>query len=107
LQAKSPYLRVDGSGKVNIVMENLDYTIRPVIVSTAKGQGGQGLDELVGVPIPIRFEGPWAKPDWKIDLAKVLQEKQKAKAKEKVDSKIKEKLPELKDKLPEGLKGLL
>ena len=106
LQAKSPYLRVDGSGKANLVMENLDYTIRPVIVSSAKGQGGQGLDELVGVPIPIHFEGPWAKPEWKIDLAKVLQEKQKAEAKEKIESKIQEKLPELKEKLPEGLKKL-
>ncbi len=107
LLAKSPYLRVDGSGKINIVMENLDYTIRPVIVSSEKGQGGQGLDELVGVPIPIRFEGPWAKPEWKIDLAKVLQEQQKAKLKEKVDSKIQEKLPELEEKLPEGLKDKL
>ncbi len=107
LLAKSPYLRVDGSGKVNIVMENLDYTVRPVIVSSAKGQGGQGLDELVGVPIPVRFEGPWAKPEWKIDLAKVLQEQQKAKLKEKVDSKIQEKLPELEEKLPEGLKDKL
>ncbi|MDJ0807132.1 MAG: AsmA family protein [Gammaproteobacteria bacterium] len=106
LLAKSPYLRVDGSGKVNLVMENLDYTIRPVIVSSAKGQGGQGLDELVGIPIPIHFEGAWAKPEWRIDLAKALQEQQKAKVKEKVESKIQEKLPELKDKLPEGLKGL-
>ncbi|MEN8180790.1 MAG: AsmA family protein [Pseudomonadota bacterium] len=106
LLAKSPYLRVDGSGKVNIVMENLDYTVRPVIVSSAKGQDGQGLDELVGVPIPIHFEGPWAKPEWSIDLAKVLQEQQKAKVKEQLDSKIQEKLPELQDKLPDGLKGL-
>lgn len=117
LLAKSPYLRVDGSGKVNLVMENLDYTIRPVVVSSAQGQGGEGLDDLVGVPIPVHLEGPWTKPKWSLDLAKVLQEqqkaklkeleeKEKAKLKEKLDSKIQEKLPGLKDKLPGGLKGL-
>ncbi len=107
LLAKSPLLRIEGAGKVNIVMENLDYTIRTVIVNTTKGQGGKGLDELVGVPIPVRFEGPWSKPKWNIDLAKVLQEQQKAKLKEKVESKIQEKLPELQEKLPEGLKDKL
>lgn len=106
LLAKSPFVRVEGSGKVNIVMENLDYTVRPVIVSTPKGQGGQGLEELVGIPIPVHLKGPWADPEWNIDLAKVLQEQQKAKLKEKVDSKLQKKLPDLKEKLPGALKGL-
>jgi AsmA protein len=65
------------------------------------------LEELVGVPIPIRFEGPWSKPKWKVDLAKVLEEKQKARLKEKVESKVQEKLPELQEKLPDELKDKL
>ncbi|MBL3599039.1 MAG: AsmA family protein [gamma proteobacterium endosymbiont of Lamellibrachia anaximandri] len=107
LLAKSPFLRVEGSGKVNIVAESLDYTVKPVIVSTGKGQGGEGLEELKGVPIPVHLQGSWADPQWNIDLGKVLAESQKAKLKGKLDEKLKEKLPGgLQDKLPGALKGL-
>ncbi|MEN8129020.1 MAG: AsmA family protein [Pseudomonadota bacterium] len=107
LLAKSPFLRIEGDGKVNIVMENMDYTVRPVIVNTSKGQGGQGLEELEGIPIPIHLTGTWAEPKWRVDLVKVLEEKQKEKLKEKVDEKLQEKLPDLKEKLPDALKGFL
>ncbi|RLJ17926.1 AsmA family protein [bacterium endosymbiont of Escarpia laminata] len=103
LLAKSPFLRVEGTGKVNLVAESLDYTVKPVIVGTGKGQGGEGLEELKGVPIPVHIQGAWADPQWNIDLGKVLAESQKAKLKEKLN----EKLPGgLMDKLPGGLKGL-
>ena len=107
LLAKSPFLRVEGAGKVNIVMENLDYTVKVVIVNTSKGQGGKGLEELKGVPIPVHLEGPWAKPKWQVDVAKVLEEQQKAKLKQKVEEKVQEKLPQLQDKLPDNLKDKL
>lgn len=107
LLAKSPFLRVEGSGKINIVAESLDYTVKPVIVGTGKGQGGEGLEELKGVPIPVHIQGAWADPQWNIDLGKVLAESQKAKLKEKLNEKLEEKLPGgLMDKLPGGLKGL-
>ncbi|MCU7806721.1 MAG: AsmA family protein [Candidatus Thiodiazotropha sp. (ex Semelilucina semeliformis)] len=104
LLALSPYLRVEGNGKANLVQESLDYTIRPVIVNTPKGQGGEGMEELVGVPIPVRIEGSWSNPRFSIQLAKVLAEQQKAKLKEKVDTKLEEKLEE---KVPEDLKDKL
>ncbi|MCU7812075.1 MAG: AsmA family protein [Candidatus Thiodiazotropha sp. (ex Notomyrtea botanica)] len=107
LLALSPYLRVEGNGKANLVKESLDYTIRPVIVNTPKGQGGEGMEELVGVPIPVRIEGSWSDPRFSIQLAKVLEEQQKAKLKEKLDSKLEEKVPEdLKDKLKGKFKKL-
>ncbi|MCU7916162.1 MAG: AsmA family protein [Candidatus Thiodiazotropha sp. (ex Gloverina cf. vestifex)] len=107
LLALSPYLRVEGNGKANLVQESLDYTIRSVIVNTPKGQGGEGMEELVGVPIPVRIEGSWSDPRFSIQLAKVLEEQQKAKLKEKLDSKLEEKVPEdLKDKLKGKLKKL-
>jgi AsmA protein len=111
LLAKSPYLRVEGGGKADLVQESLDYTIRPVIVNTPKGQGGQGLEELVGVPIPVRIHGGWSDPRFNIKLSKILEEQQKAKLKEKLDSKVEEKLQEkapeeLQDKLKDKLKKL-
>jgi AsmA protein len=111
LLAKSPYLRINGAGKANLLQESLDYTIRPVIVNTPKGQGGQGLEELVGIPIPVRIHGSWSDPQFKIQLAQILEEQQKAKLKEKLDSKVEEKLQEkvpeeLQDKVKDKLKKL-
>lgn len=106
LLAKSPFLRVEGAGKANLVMENMDYDIRAVLVKTPEGQGGRDLEQLVGVPIPVHLEGAWADPKWKIDLAKVLEEEQKAKLKGKVETELEKKIPGIKDKLPGGLKGL-
>ncbi len=103
LLAKSPFLRVTGAGAVNIVSETLDYKIKPVIVSTAKGQGGEGLDELKGVPVPVHLTGPYASPEWSIDWGQVLAGTQKAKIEEKKEE-VKTKLQE---KLGDKLKGFL
>lgn len=104
LLAKSPYLRVTGKGKVDLVQETLDYTLIAVVVNTDKGQGGEGLDELKGINVPVHLTGPLAAPAYEIDWGKVLVDSQKGKVKEKVQEKIDE---ELKDKVPEGLRNQL
>ncbi|WP_275099478.1 AsmA family protein [Sedimenticola hydrogenitrophicus] len=113
LLAKSPFLRVTGAGQVNLVTETLDYLIKPVIVSTAAGQGGAGLEQLKGVPIPVKLTGPYASPDYTIDWAQVVTASQKAKLEEK-EAELKQRLEEkkqetrekLEDKLKDRLKGL-
>jgi len=104
LFAKSPYLRVEGSGTADLLQERLDYSIRPVLVNTPQGQGGKGLEDLVGVPIPVRIHGAWADPQFNIQLAQILEERQKARLQEKLDEKLDEKL---KEKVPEGLQDKL
>jgi AsmA protein len=113
LLAKSPFLRVTGAGQVNLVTETLDYLIKPVIVSTAAGQGGAGLEQLKGVPIPVKLTGPYASPDYTIDWAQVVTASQKAKLEEK-EAELKQRLEEkkqetrekLEDKVKDRLKGL-
>ncbi|TVO77079.1 MAG: AsmA family protein [Sedimenticola selenatireducens] len=113
LLAKSPYLRVTGAGQVNLVAETLDYIVKTVIVSTAAGQGGEGLEELEGIPIPVKLTGPYASPKYAIDWAQVVTGSQKAKLEEKkaevkqqVDEKKEETKKKLEDKLKSKLKGL-
>ena len=113
LLAKSPFLRVTGAGSVNLVAETLDYLIKPVIVSTAVGQGGEGLEELKGVPVPVKLTGPYAAPDYSIDWAQVVTGSQKAKLEEKkaevkqqLDKKKDEAKQKLENKLNDKLKGL-
>ncbi len=117
LYAKSPLLRIRGKGSVDLPRERLDYRLVTTIVNTATGQAGKDLDELRGLPIPIRIKGPFADPKISLDLKSALNakakqklEQKKKKLKEKADKavikereKIKEKAREEVDKALKGL----
>ncbi len=95
LLAKSPYLRVNGAGQVNLVKETLDYTVKVVIVKTAKGKGGKDLQQLKGIPIPIHLTGSYLSPKLDVAWGEVLTGTQKAKLeekKEKYQQKLEKKL---------------
>ncbi len=101
LLAKSPYLRVTGAGTVNLPAEALDYELKTVIVAVGEGQGGRELEELKGIPIPVRVKGSFAEPSYSVNWAEVLAGTQKAKIEEK-KAEVKEKIEE---KLQDKLKG--
>lgn len=103
LTAKSPLLRLAGAGDIDIGNERLDYLLKASVVATGKGQGGGELDSLKGLTIPVRLTGPFAKPDWKIELAGLAGEAAKARIEEKKEE-IKQKAE---GKLKDRLKGLL
>ncbi|MCU7911981.1 MAG: AsmA family protein [Candidatus Thiodiazotropha sp. (ex Lucinoma aequizonata)] len=108
LLAKSPYLRLEGSGKAYLLEERLKYTIRPVIVNTPSGQGGEVLKELVGIPIPVKIKGNLNNPDFSIQLSKILEQQQKVKFKKKFAQKVDEKISEkLEENVPAELKDEL
>ncbi len=93
LEALSPFLRVTGSGIVNLVKESMDYTAEIFVVESSKGQGGHnlaGLEELERkkIGVPIRFTGPLASPKWKVKWDKVLLESQKEELKSKLEEKL-------------------
>ena len=107
LTAMSPLLRVAGKGTADLPGEKLDYLLTTKIVGSLEGQGGKELDELKGLEIPVRIFGSFSEPQYKVDLAKVME----GKAREKVDKQIdkqKEKLQEkLQDKFGEDVGGKL
>lgn len=114
LSAKNPLLRLTGAGSVDLFNETLDYTAKPTVVETTKGQGGKDLDDLRGLTIPIRITGSWADPKVKLGLEDALKEKAKARlkaeedeAKEKLKQKLKDKEDEYKDKLRNKLGDFL
>jgi AsmA protein len=88
LQAKSPLLRVTGEGTVSLPADTIDYTATVTIVGSLEGQGGAALEELQGVPIPVRFTGDLKDPSIKPDLGKVLEKKVKDEAKKKIEEKL-------------------
>lgn len=69
LSMKAPLFRITGSGDIDIANETLNYTAKPTVVASLKGQGGAGLDELNGITIPVKLTGTFSKPDYGIDFA--------------------------------------
>jgi AsmA protein len=99
LQAKSPLLRVAGSGAVDLVQARLDYLLKASVVATLQGQGGPELQALRGQTLPVRLAGPFDKIGYSVDVAAAAQDI----AKQKLEKKLKDELPQ---GLGDKLKGL-
>jgi AsmA protein len=88
LYAKSPYIRVDGSGTVNLVNEKTDYDLKTILVNTSKGQGGKELAALEGVTIPLHVSGRYSDPSYSVNWGSVLMDSQKERLKDKLRKKL-------------------
>ncbi|NLS11520.1 AsmA family protein [Vibrio sp. SM6] len=102
--AQSPLLRVAGQGEANYLDETVDFLLRVSIVGSLEGQGGQSIDELKDITIPLKISGPWSKPKYAIEFDAVL----KAKAKKEVDRGLEKLTDKIKDeKTKNAVDGLL
>jgi len=102
LAAKSPFLRLAGAGDIDIGNDQMNYLAKASVVATAAGQGGQGLDHLKGLTVPVRVTGPFDKLSYKLELSALATEAVKAKVEEKKEE-IKAKAQ---DKVKDKFKGL-
>jgi AsmA protein len=66
LEITSPLLRVTGRGTVDMVTGSLDFLTQPEIVAGPEGKGGA--NDLAGLAIPVRVEGPFAHPTFKPEV---------------------------------------
>ncbi len=65
LSLVGPLIRVAGAGTIDMPARSLDYAAMPKIVASLEGQGGE---DSTGFTIPLRIQGPWAKPKIVPDL---------------------------------------
>lgn len=72
LNASSPLFRVEGGGIADLNEESIDYNLVVNLVGTLTGQGGQSLDELRRLPIPLRISGSLSDPSFGLDLQSAL-----------------------------------
>ncbi|EAR22862.1 hypothetical protein NB231_10428 [Nitrococcus mobilis Nb-231] len=100
--AKSPLLRIQGQGVANLLKQTVDYRLTTKIVGTLKGQGGQDLEQLRGIPIPLRFTGKLSEPRLTVDLAGLFKERFEQK-REELEEKGKKKLEQKLDQQLERL----
>ena len=101
LNMKSPLLRISGQGDVDLPNNKIDYVVKSAIVGTMKGQGGEAIEGLKNVVVPVNITGSLDNPKIVPDVAAILKENLRGQAKEKLKEKLREKL---KDK---GLGGVL
>ncbi len=69
LQLDSELVDVTGSGTADLPHRTLDYTIRPMLVTTRRS----GDESPAGLEVPIRITGSWDHPTYAADLDAVLK----------------------------------
>jgi len=82
---KSPLLRVEAGGKLDLPNQRIDYQATVALVKSCEGQGGKGLGDLSNLPIPVTISGPFQNLSVKPDIAAVVQQilqRRQAKAQE-------------------------
>lgn len=72
LLLKSPLLRLNGAGTVDLPKQYVNYRVTPRAVGSLKGQGGDTGAKGIGVPVIV--QGPWTKLSYKPDLAGAVTE---------------------------------
>ncbi|WP_285907827.1 AsmA family protein [Pseudodesulfovibrio pelocollis] len=68
LLMKSPLLRVTGKGWADLPKDSVDYLATVTVVGTLKGQDGASIEELTGLPLPIRARGSLVDPSISLDM---------------------------------------
>jgi len=99
LAMKSPFLRLTGAGDIDIGGGQMNYVAKASVVASSAGQGGQGLEQLKGLTVPVRVTGPFDKLSYTLelgslvaDVAKARVEEKKEEIKAKAEGKVKDKL---------------
>jgi len=93
LSLKSPFLRVNGSGDVNIPQNAMDYVVKTSVVASMAGQGGAERPELKGLTVPVRVSGPFDALKYKVEFSQMVR------------GATKEQLQQAKEAGREALKG--
>jgi AsmA protein len=73
LNLKSPFLRVTGSGDVNIPASSLEYVVKTAVVGTMAGQGGRDVGDLKGLTVPVRLSGPFDQLKYKVEFSQMVR----------------------------------
>ena len=112
LQAKSPLLRVNGAGSIDIGAGTVDYTVQASVVGTLAGQGGSELSNLHGVTVPVHLSGPFTALSYQLDWGSLARQTAKARAAEQIQNLLGSKLKQgdqspAQKNLGDALKNLL
>ena len=69
LQASLPFLRLSGSGDINLLQSTLDYSLQARVVDNPRFADGEDLSGLTGLTLPIKLKGALDSPSVSVDVA--------------------------------------
>lgn len=105
LSAQAPFMRVNGSGTINLPKETLDYLVKTKIVASDKGQGSEDFKDLDGLTIPVKLKGALTSPGISLDLESLMSQKAQAEIEKKKEEVVKDVQKNVEDKLKDVFKG--
>ncbi len=73
LRLTAPLLKITGKGSANLINDTLDYDTDVVLAKSFTCTGGNRLSDLKWVRIPLHIGGSFAKPTFRLDLARALR----------------------------------
>jgi len=88
---KAPLFRVGGEGEINIDSQTVNYLVSLSIVNSTDGQGGEALEKLKGLTLPIRFTGDLSAPRYSFDTKALYKSLVKRELDEKKGEYLQEK----------------
>jgi len=89
---KAPLFRIGGQGEIDIEKEVMNYLVDFSVVNSTDGQGGEALDKLKGITIPIRLKGDLTAPSYSLDMKALYKAMVKQRVDDEKDKYLKEKL---------------
>lgn len=112
LSLQSPLLRVGGKGSFDLPAQTMDYVLRPTIVGTLAGQGGQQAAALKGLTVPVHISGPFAQPQYAVLWSQAAGGAIENAVKDRAQQELEKRLgpnpqQQLRDKLQDKLKSFL
>ncbi len=91
---KAPFLKVAGSGTVDLVNNQLDYLVKALLNSNSSAQSGRGIDEKIDFPVPVQISGKFSDIKIQVKLAEALKQRAQAEI-DQVVAKEKQRLQRL------------
>ena len=76
LQVSSPLLKVSAAGTVDLTQSTINMLANPELVAGPAGQGGA--NDLAGISVPVRIEGPLDRPTIRPELKGMFANPEKA-----------------------------
>ena len=95
LNMKAPGLRVNGEGEIDFQSESIHFNFNVSVVDSFEGQGGDSLENLEDISVPLVVKGPMASPTYSIDVAKLFKNEVEKKVKQELKKELNEQLLKL------------
>ncbi|HET8698492.1 MAG TPA: hypothetical protein VFO94_13450 [Gammaproteobacteria bacterium] len=97
------FMRITGTGTVNLLDDKIDFDLKAAIVDGPKLQSDPAMVKYAGDTLPLRVTGTIDAPSVLPDFGAIV----KSRVTKEVNQKLEEKKDEASDKIRDRLRGLL